>query len=94
MIKLWEKDIPLWDETIDQEEPNIVPYLLENTNAPCVIVCPGGGYGGQADHEGRPIAEWLNSTPSLIYPLYPDLELDLGEVKIRALYGRHKVLRF
>ena len=61
MIKLWEKDIPLWDKEIDQEEPNIVPYLLENTLAPCVIVCAGGAYGGKAYHEGEPIAQWLNS---------------------------------
>ena len=25
-----------------------------------VVVCPGGGYGHLADHEGKPIAEWLN----------------------------------
>ena len=61
MIKLWEKDIPLWDSSIDQEEPNITPYLLENTKAPCVIVCAGGAYGGKAYHEGEPIAQWLNS---------------------------------
>ena len=24
------------------------------------MVCPGGGYGGLAEHEGKPIAEWLN----------------------------------
>ena len=26
-----------------------------------VIVCPGGGYGMLADHEGRPVAEWLTT---------------------------------
>jgi acetyl esterase/lipase len=26
-----------------------------------VVVCPGGGYGGLAEHEGHPIAKWLNS---------------------------------
>ncbi|HEX5323702.1 MAG TPA: alpha/beta hydrolase [Capsulimonadaceae bacterium] len=29
--------------------------------APAVVVCPGGGYGMRADHEGRPVAKWLNS---------------------------------
>ena len=29
--------------------------------AAAIIVCPGGGYQRLADHEGRPIAEWLNS---------------------------------
>ncbi len=36
-----------------------------------------------------PLSEWLNYNPSLIYPMYPDTELDFGDVKIRALYGRH-----
>ena len=36
-----------------------------------------------------PISEWLNFNPALIYPMYPDTELDFGEVKIRAIYGRH-----
>jgi acetyl esterase/lipase len=27
----------------------------------CVIVCPGGGYGMLAPHEGEPVALWLNS---------------------------------
>lgn len=36
-----------------------------------------------------PLSEWLNYNPSLMYPMYPDTELDFGDVKIRALYGRH-----
>lgn len=36
-----------------------------------------------------PLAKWLNYTPTNIYPMYPDTELDFGDVKIRALYGRH-----
>ncbi len=26
-----------------------------------MVICPGGGYGGLAEHEGKPIAEWLNT---------------------------------
>lgn len=29
--------------------------------APGFLVLPGGGYGHHADHEGAPVAEWLNS---------------------------------
>lgn len=25
-----------------------------------IVVCPGGGYGGLAEHEGHPVALWLN----------------------------------
>lgn len=48
------------------EIPTIVPYLINSGShdeipRPAVIVAPGGGYGGRADHEGEPIALWLNS---------------------------------
>lgn len=36
-----------------------------------------------------PLAKWLNYNPALMYPMYPDTELDFGDVKIKALYGRH-----
>ncbi|MDF2684924.1 MAG: alpha/beta hydrolase [Clostridia bacterium] len=58
--KLWAKT-PLFDESIDQKEPAITPYLIKSNNRSCVIVCPGGGYAMKAEHEGAPIAKWLNS---------------------------------
>ena len=62
MTNLWEKNIPGFDLAIDQKAPNITPYLVK-TDKPhgAVIVCPGGGYWGKADHEGVPIASWLNN---------------------------------
>ena len=46
-----------------REIPSLTPFLLpaEGPARPLVVVCPGGGYGGRAAHEGVPIAEWLNS---------------------------------
>jgi len=42
--------------------PTLTPYLpKEKATGAAVIVCPGGGYRHLADHEGRPVAEWLNS---------------------------------
>lgn len=41
------------------------------------------------DQTALPLARWLNYTPTLIYPMYPDNEIDFDDVKIRALYGRH-----
>lgn len=56
--------IPLWgtDVVFEQgETPRITPYLLKGDKPlAAVIVLPGGGYGMRADHEGRPVAEWLN----------------------------------
>ena len=61
MIKLWE-NTPGFDESLNQKEPFITPYLVESkTPAPCVIVCPGGGYEKLAEYEGGPVCEWLNS---------------------------------
>lgn len=50
--------ISLWD---NKDFPSVTPFLLEGSNNPCVIVCPGGGYRIRAEHEGAPVAMWLNS---------------------------------
>src|SRR6266705_2213520 len=43
--------------------PTLTPYFLpkEKATGAAIIVCPGGGYSHLADHEGRPVAEWLNN---------------------------------
>jgi len=43
--------------------PTLTPFLppSEKATGAAVIVCPGGGYSHLADHEGRPVAEWLNT---------------------------------
>lgn len=62
-----------WDHITD------IPRLVEKFSPK--ILC--------GDQTAIPLAKWLNYTPTLIYPMYPDTELDFGDVKIRALYGRH-----
>lgn len=65
-----EKPFPLWPEgppgavgTEESDIPTLTPFVADPSIATgaAFIVCPGGGYGGLADHEGKPIAEWLNS---------------------------------
>ncbi len=41
------------------------------------------------DMSSLPLARWLNYSPTYVYPMYPDTELDFGDFKVRALYGRH-----
>ena len=42
--------------------PTLTHYPAPHGNlAGAVIVAPGGGYRMRAEHEGKPIAEWLNS---------------------------------
>jgi acetyl esterase/lipase len=44
------------------EIPSIVPYLVTTSQPNSVIlIAPGGGYMGRAQHEGKDIALWLNS---------------------------------
>lgn len=58
-IMLWQKP-PYIEYTSNSFEPSIFPYIV-NESKSAVLVCPGGGYGGKADHEGKPIAEMFNS---------------------------------
>jgi acetyl esterase/lipase len=62
-IRLWPGAAPgsLGNEPADV--PTITPYMppRDRATGAAVIVCPGGGYQMLADHEGRPVAEWLNS---------------------------------
>lgn len=62
-IVLWPEGAPgaLGSEPADV--PTLTPYLppKEKRSGAAIIICPGGGYGHLADHEGGPVAEWLNS---------------------------------
>lgn len=59
-IFLWPEGAPYAAGDSDEDCPAITPYLVEGDNRPAVIICPGGGYGMRANHEGEPIAQWLN----------------------------------
>jgi len=62
-LRLWEGDAPGAMGTEAADIPTLTVYAPapEKANGAAVVVCPGGGYGGLADHEGRPVAEWLAS---------------------------------
>jgi acetyl esterase/lipase len=60
-IFLWPDGAPFAKGNGLEDCPRITPYLVPlKKHAAAVIVCPGGGYQGRAEHEGGPIAEWLN----------------------------------
>jgi acetyl esterase/lipase len=60
---LWPQGAPgaLGKEAADV--PTLTPYIApkERATGAAIVICPGGGYQHLADHEGRPVAEWLNS---------------------------------
>lgn len=60
-VILWPEGAPNALGTTEEDVPALFPYLLEGENRAAVIVCPGGGYEFRADHEGEPIALWLNT---------------------------------
>lgn len=60
-VRLWE-GLALPDTGRENEGcPELSVYLAEGDGPRgAVIVCPGGGYARRADHEGEPVAKWLN----------------------------------
>lgn len=63
-LLLWPGGAPgaVGEEPADK--PSLTPYLppKDKRCGAAVVICPGGGYRGLAvDHEGKQVAEWLNS---------------------------------
>ncbi|HAV64150.1 MAG TPA: endo-1,4-beta-xylanase [Verrucomicrobiales bacterium] len=60
-LPLWTGSAPgaLGDKPADV--PTLTPYLVKaDRPTAAVVVCPGGGYGALASHEGHDYALWLN----------------------------------
>jgi acetyl esterase/lipase len=64
-----EGALPLWPDAApgalgnqDKDIPMLTPYLPEagKASGAAIVICPGGGYGGLAAHEGTDYALWLN----------------------------------
>ncbi len=58
-----------------------IPRLSKKFNP--IIIC--------GDMTALPLIEWVDCSASKIYPAHPNLELDFGDVKIKSLFGRHKL---
>lgn len=63
VLRLWQGDAPGAQGASDADVPTLTLYLPGGRSASgaAVVVCPGGGYHGLAPHEGKPVAEWLNT---------------------------------
>ena len=60
--------LPLWPDGApgalgekDDDKPTLTAFLPapEKATGAAIVICPGGGYGGLAPHEGAGYAEWL-----------------------------------
>jgi len=63
-IYLWEQNVPHALGSEEKDKPKITVWFpdADRSVGTAIVVCPGGGYGNLAmDHEGKQIAEWLNS---------------------------------
>ncbi|OWA34464.1 alpha/beta hydrolase [Saccharibacillus sp. O16] len=98
-VILWPEGAPNALGKTDEDVPALFPYLLEGKNHAAVIVCPGGGYEFRADHEGEPIALWLNTLGISAFVLryrvapyrYPSA---LSDVKRAIRTVRHRAEEF
>ena len=62
-VHLWPGAAPGALGTDDKDIPTLTPFLAkpELATGAAVVICPGGGYGGLAGHEGKDYALWLNT---------------------------------
>jgi acetyl esterase/lipase len=66
-IRLWEGDAPGALGTADHDVPVLAWWPAERSAGDqadpvsAFVICPGGGYGHLADHEGSDYARWLNA---------------------------------
>lgn len=58
---LWTGAPPGAIQTRDEEIPTLIWFAAPRPTGAVIVVCPGGGYANLADHEGAPVARWLNS---------------------------------
>lgn len=59
---LWSQEAPGALGKEDKDVPTLTPFFAgpERATGAAIVVCPGGGYGALAPHEGRDYALWLN----------------------------------
>lgn len=60
-LPLWPNGAPGALGTAEQDIPTLTPYLPapEKATGAAIVICPGGGYGGLAPHEGPAYAQWF-----------------------------------
>src|SRR5258706_6701401 len=60
-IQLWNDKAPgaLGDKP--EDTPLVQVFIPPQPSTASIVVCPGGGYGGLANHEGPKVGEWLAS---------------------------------
>jgi len=58
-----------------------IPALMKKFDS--YVIC--------GENTAVPLMKWADLNPTRVFPIYPDMELDADDVKIKALYGRHNL---
>src|SRR5437588_829939 len=60
-VNLWPGRAPhaIGDEKSDTPALQIFTPIAGTASGSAIVVCPGGGYGGLAPHEGGKVGQWL-----------------------------------
>jgi acetyl esterase/lipase len=60
---LWKEGAPGALGTAAKDDPTLTPFIAPKDKATgaAIVILPGGGYAGLAEHEGKAYAEWLNT---------------------------------
>jgi acetyl esterase/lipase len=102
-IPLWKTAAPGALGTADHDVPVVAWWPVATAAAPsaALVICPGGGYGGLAEHEGSVYARWLNSQGISAFVLRYRLgskgyrhPVMLGDVSRAVRLVRHGAERF
>ncbi len=104
-IKIWDNNIPLFDENIKNEENKfagtITPFLINDNEAKkrsCIIICEGGSY-ARHSYTCEEEAKWFNSLGIncfiVNYRVYPYKHpVPLIDVKRAIRYVRYNAEKF
>lgn len=95
-IPLWPEKAPGQDGTTAKDIPAIQIYTpaADKATGAAIVVCPGGGYGNLANHEGPKVGEWLAANGILgvvlRYRLGPKYHhpVELGDAQRAVRYTR------
>lgn len=61
VLRLWEGDAPGALGQKPEDTPTLTVFLpaADKATGAAIVICPGGGYGGLAQHEGTTYAQYL-----------------------------------